>query len=53
MITGVHIVNDQERELISLPPKLGDLGIKILSEIAEQEFENLSSMAVSLVSILA
>ena len=39
-ITGGHIVNDEERVLLSLPPRLGGLGIKNPIESAPIEFEN-------------
>ena len=39
-ITGGIIPNDLERDLFSLPPSFGGLGIPIFSEIAEREFNN-------------
>eukprot|EP00111_Clytia_hemisphaerica_P005299 TCONS_00015316-protein len=39
-ITGGEIVNDLERDLLSLPPKLGGLGLKNVCEIAPIEHEN-------------
>ena len=39
-ITGGHNVNDKERRLLSLPPRLGGLGIKIFTEVTPIEFEN-------------
>ena len=39
-ITGGINCSDIERKLMSLPPKLGGLGIPIFSEIADQEFNN-------------
>ena len=39
-ITGKHHLNDADRSLFSLPPKLGGLGIKIPIEMAQQEFDN-------------
>ena len=38
--TGGINCSDIERKLMSLPPKLGGLGIPIFSEIADQEFNN-------------
>ena len=39
-ITGGHHVDDEERSLLSLPPRLGGLGIKNPIESAPAEFEN-------------
>ena len=39
-ITDGIICNEAERKLLSLPPKLGGLGIPIFSEISDFEFEN-------------
>ena len=39
-ITGGHHVDDEERSLLSLPPRLGGLGIKNPIESAPVEFEN-------------
>ena len=39
-ITGGINCSDIERKLMSLPPKLGGLGIPIFSEITDQEFNN-------------
>ncbi|XP_066919036.1 uncharacterized protein [Clytia hemisphaerica] len=39
-ITGGKIVNDLERDLLSLPPRLGGLGLKNVCEIAPIEHEN-------------
>ena len=39
-ITRNHLCNEYERRLLSLPPKMGGLGIIIPMEIAEVEFEN-------------
>lgn len=51
-ITGGHIVNDVERELMSLPPRLGGLGIKILENVSDIEYENSRKMTTELVNIL-
>ena len=39
-ITGGLIVNDDEKTLLPLPPRLGGLGIKILTETAPIKFTN-------------
>ena len=39
-LTEGQIVNDIERQLLSLPPKLGGLGINIFCRIANSECEN-------------
>ena len=38
-ILGGHIVTDQERKLLALPPRLGGMGIKIPYEYAEFEYQ--------------
>ena len=43
-ITGGHLVNENERMLMSLPPKFGGLGIRIITEIAQQEYRNSKKM---------
>ena len=47
---GGHIVNDIERELISLPPRFGGLGIKIVHQNANFEYENSQKMTANLKS---
>ena len=39
-ITGKHHLNDADRSLFSLSQKLGGLGIKIPTEVTQQEFDN-------------
>lgn len=39
-ITDGHVVNDEERMLMSLPPRLGGLGLKNICEYAPVELEN-------------
>ena len=39
-ITGGKVVNDLERNLLSLPPRMGGLGLKNVCEIALIEHEN-------------
>jgi len=39
-ITGGKIINDLERDLLSLPPRLGGLGLKNVCEFAPIEHEN-------------
>ena len=40
VITGGVFCNEMERKLITLPPKLGGLGIPIFAEISNDGFEN-------------
>lgn len=47
-ITGGHIVNDDERILLSLPPRLGGLGIKIVTQEAPIEYANSRDMTTDL-----
>lgn len=47
-ITGDHCCNDIERKLLSLPPKLGGLGIINPMEIVEDQFKNSNSFTKSL-----
>ena len=42
-ITSGKVVNDIERSLLSLPPRLGGLGLKNVVEIAPEEHENSKS----------
>ena len=39
-IVGVHIINDAERVMLSLPKRLGGLGLKIFAETAENEYKD-------------
>ena len=39
-VTGGHIPTNDERILISLPPRLGGLGIKIMTDNAQSEYNN-------------
>ena len=39
-ITGGKVVNDSERNLLSLPPNMGGLGLKNIRELAPIEHEN-------------
>ena len=39
-ITGGHLCSDDERVLLSLPVKLGGLGISILTDSSDQEYNN-------------
>ena len=50
--TGEHAVNDAERKLISLPSKLGGLGIKDVGSIATMEYENSRKMTKNLVNTI-
>ena len=47
-LTGGHVINDLERQLLSLPPRLGGLGIKIFSQVTNKEYENSKSVTVEL-----
>ena len=49
-ITGGHIVNDEERELLALPSRLGGMGIKVLTETAAVEFKNSNDLTQKLQS---
>ena len=39
-ITGGHMCSDEERVLLSLQAKLGGLGISILTDSSNQEYNN-------------
>ena len=39
-LVGGHVINDFERSLLSLPPRLGGLGLKILEEEADTSFQD-------------
>ena len=47
-ITGGITCSEEERKLLSLPPKLGSLGIPIFSTISDAEFENPKHFTASL-----
>ena len=47
-ILGGHQVNDVERNLLSLPPKYGGLGIRITSNASDIEYENSRFMTSTL-----
>ena len=47
-ITGGITCSEEERKLLSLPLKLGGLGIPIFSTISDAEFENLKHFTASL-----
>ena len=47
-ITRNHLCNEYEWRLLSLPPKMGGLGIIIPMEIAEVEFENSCKLTKSI-----
>ncbi|XP_057290771.1 uncharacterized protein LOC130613444 [Hydractinia symbiolongicarpus] len=49
-VTGGHIVNDNERKLLALPPRLGGLGIDVFCKNATIEYENSRNMTASLIS---
>ena len=51
-IIGGHIVNDNERDLIALPPRYGGLGIKIIKDVAKQEYENSKMMTLHLKNLI-
>ena len=51
-LTGGHICTDVERDLLTLPPKLGGLGIINVKEIAEIEFKNSTLMTKELIKII-
>ncbi|XP_066914998.1 uncharacterized protein [Clytia hemisphaerica] len=43
-LTGGRLVSDDERQLLSLPPRLGGLGLKMFVETASEEFNNSQRM---------
>ena len=47
-ITEGHICSPTERSLITLPTKLGGLGIPILAELASQEYCNSKELCAPL-----
>ena len=47
-ITGGKTINDNERNLLSLPPQMGGLGLKNICEIAPIEHENFKQFTVKL-----
>ena len=47
-ITGGINPNDLERQLFSLPPSIGSLGIPLFSEIADQELAILQTITQQL-----
>ena len=47
-LTGGHVVNELERQLLALPPRLGGLGLKIFSQNAVEEYQNSTSVTVEL-----
>ena len=49
-ITGGIICNENDRKLLSLPPKLGGLGIPIFAEISQIEYENSATLTEGLCS---
>ena len=51
-ITGGHIVNDKERALLSLPPRLGGLGLKNFVETAPFEYDNSVHITLHLKNLL-
>ena len=52
VITGGHIVNDKERALLSLPPRLGGLGLKNFVETAPFEYDNSVHITLHLKNLL-
>ena len=47
-IIGGHIINDTERKMLSLPTRLGGMGIKIFSQTAETDFKDSSRITSNL-----
>jgi len=45
-LTGGHIINDRERLIFSLPPRLGGMGMKIFSEEADLDHHDSMSATV-------
>ena len=48
VITGGKTINNDERELLSLPPRHGGLGLKNVCNTAPIEFENSRSLTITL-----
>ena len=51
-ITGGHVVNDKERSLLALPPRLGGLGLKNFVDTASHEYDNSRGFTVNLKNLL-
>ena len=49
-INGGHIVNDQERKILSLPPRLGGMGLKVFADEASKEYQNSNLITAKLQS---
>ena len=47
-LTGGRIINDQERVMLSLPPRLGGMGLKIFSEESSHDHRDSMSATVAL-----
>ena len=51
-ITGGHICTDNERDLLSLPPRYGGLGLNIITQTAVFEHQNSKKMTQNLKKII-
>ena len=47
-VIGGHIINDAKRVILSLPTRLGDLGLKIFTETAENQCKDLTRITSNL-----
>ena len=47
-LVGGHIINDKERIMLSLPPRLGGLGLKIFEEEAESNYQDSMNVTANL-----
>ena len=52
-ITGGHMISDNERILLSLPPKYGGMGIKLIHEEADIDYQNSRTITASLCDLTA
>ena len=52
MITGSHIYNNNEQQLLSLSTRYGGLAIPIFHELADTEFENLCKITSELTPLI-
>lgn len=51
-ITGGHIVNDRQRSLLSILPRVGGLGLKDVTRTANEEYENSCQVTLHLKNMI-
>ena len=51
-LTGGHQINDNERKLLSLPPKFGGLGIRMVMEEAGHEYISSKQLTATLIATI-